>query len=321
MTMRFVVLASGSAGNSSFLQVGDFGLLIDAGLGPRQLGSRLTSAGLHWSRVGAVLLTHTHTDHWQERTLAYLAEHRIPLYCHPEHVRHLQLLSQSFDDLVSHSLVRDYQVGVAFEPARQLSCLPFHLPHDSTMTCGFRIEGRADLFGRPAVLAYAADLGCWDASLARVLANADVLALEFNHDVVLQRTSGRSRRTIARNLGDRGHLSNEQAAVLVREVLRVSDRVYPKHLIQLHLSRDCNRPNLAVSAVRDILIAAGSAVQLHTARQDQAGPILTLGSTSEPAQPGDDNHRVKPVRRIKRASIFVQPLLPGWDESEMMNDE
>src|SRR5256885_7426706 len=44
-------------------------------------------------------------------------------------------------------------------------------------------------------------------------------ALEFNHDVALERTSGRHPRLIARVLGDEGHLSNEQAGALVRAVL------------------------------------------------------------------------------------------------------
>ena len=50
----------------------------------------------------------------------------------------------------------------------------------------------------------------------------DALALEFNHDVALQYASGRSPRLIQRVLGDRGHLSNEQAAALLGEVLRRS---------------------------------------------------------------------------------------------------
>ena len=63
MAVRFTVLASGSGGNASFLEAGDFGLLLDIGLGPRQLAKRLAAAGAGWSRVRAVLLTHTHSDH------------------------------------------------------------------------------------------------------------------------------------------------------------------------------------------------------------------------------------------------------------------
>src|SRR5207247_1154514 len=62
MPARFCVLASGSAGNCAFLQADGFGLLIDIGLGPRFIASRLATVGASWRHVHAVLLTHTHSD-------------------------------------------------------------------------------------------------------------------------------------------------------------------------------------------------------------------------------------------------------------------
>src|SRR5262249_29353606 len=58
MGLRFTVLASGSAGNASLIETGGFGLLLDAGLGPRQLGARLASVGASWQDIHGVLLTH-----------------------------------------------------------------------------------------------------------------------------------------------------------------------------------------------------------------------------------------------------------------------
>src|SRR5947207_15689548 len=96
MTIRFTVLASGSAGNASLVLVDGFGLLLDAGLGPRSLAKRLEEAGLSWDVVQAVLLTHTHTDHWHERTLAHLGRRNIPLYCHGDHQPSLERDSDEF---------------------------------------------------------------------------------------------------------------------------------------------------------------------------------------------------------------------------------
>ena len=61
--------------------------------------------------------------------------------------------------------------------------------------------------------------------LHHALADVDILALEFNHDVFLEKSSGRSPALIFRVLGDRGHLSNVQAAELLREVGRRSIRL------------------------------------------------------------------------------------------------
>src|SRR5262245_8877570 len=85
MTLRFTVLASGSAGNASLVQADGFGVLLDAGLGPKQLAERLKEAGLSWANVHAMLLSHTHSDHWNDRTLEWFAKRGLPLYCHSGH--------------------------------------------------------------------------------------------------------------------------------------------------------------------------------------------------------------------------------------------
>src|SRR5689334_16292125 len=109
MVLRFTVLASGSGGNASLAQVDGFGVLIDAGLGPRQLAERFRAAGLSWSLVSAVLLTHTHSDHWKDRTLAYLRRRGVPLYCHAGHHRALRAYSPAFAGLLASGLVRPFE--------------------------------------------------------------------------------------------------------------------------------------------------------------------------------------------------------------------
>ena len=55
------------------------------------------------------------------------------------------------------------------------------------------------------------DLGCGSSELIESFAGVDVLALEFNHDVRMERRSRRPKFLIDRVLSDWGHLSNEQA--------------------------------------------------------------------------------------------------------------
>ena len=54
------------------------------------------------------------------------------------------------------------------------------------------------------------------------LADVDLLGVEFNHDVELERYSGRHPVLIARNLGQRGHLSNDQGADFLSALLERS---------------------------------------------------------------------------------------------------
>src|SRR5262245_11341508 len=96
VAIELTVLGSGSSGNASLLDADGFGLLIDAGLGVRQIGARLTTCGKSWNDVHAAILTHVHTDHWKETTLKQFCKRGVPFYCHPEHAAHLLRVSSAF---------------------------------------------------------------------------------------------------------------------------------------------------------------------------------------------------------------------------------
>lgn len=276
MPARWAVLASGSGGNASLLELDGAGLLVDIGLGPRQLDGRLQDVGFGWDRIRGVVLTHTHTDHWSARSLARLAELRVPFFCHAEHRRPLGRECPEFQGLQFAGLVKTYSPGRTFEPVPGARCRALALKHDGGATFGFRIEAE-ESSARPGwAIGYAADLGSWEASLPRDLANVDVLALEFNHDVELQLASGRARWLINRVLGDFGHLSNAQGARLLEECAGHSTPGRLRHVIQLHLSQECNRPALAVAAARDVIERRKLKAALHTASQDVPGPTISL---------------------------------------------
>jgi hypothetical protein len=276
MTGNWTVLASGSGGNASLLQWNGQGLLLDIGLGPRQLDSRLSEIGFGWNAVRGVLLTHTHSDHWNARTLARLAVLRIPFFCHSGHLRPLQLGCREFQDLQFAGLVKMYSPGRDFAPLPGVRCRPLALKHDGGPTFGFRIEAETQDAPPRWAIGYAADLGSWDERLAEGLANVDVLAIEFNHDVEMQLASRRARWLINRVLGEFGHLSNIQAAKLFEACVRQSAARRLRHLVQLHLSRECNKPALAVAAARELIARLELDLELHTASQDEPGRPISL---------------------------------------------
>src|SRR5436305_1626252 len=186
MPARFTVLASGSAGNASLLQDGDFGLLLDVGLGPRLMASRFAAVGASWKSVRAALLTHTHGDHWNDRTLAHLLARKIPLYCHAGHHDDLERFSPAFGAMKLAGLVRYYSEDAELELGPGLKVRPLPVAHDAEPTFAFRVEGSPDLFGPTWAVGYASDLGCWSDDLADAFADVDVLAVEFNHDVGME---------------------------------------------------------------------------------------------------------------------------------------
>ena len=74
------------------------------------------------------------------------------------------------------------------------------------------------------------------------LADVEVLGVEFNHDVALQRSSAAASFLIERNLSDLGHLSNGQGAELIQAVLAIVRTKTLRHLVLLHFSEQCNQP-------------------------------------------------------------------------------
>jgi ribonuclease BN (tRNA processing enzyme) len=316
-TARFTVLASGSSGNASLLELDGFGLLIDCGLHPRFLTARLQSVGVKWDRVSAVILTHTHTDHWKDATLAELRSRRIPLYAHALHFEHLDRSAPSFGSLDTAGLTAEYVDGRLIELTPGLTCLPLRVSHDSDPTFAFRIDGLdADSVpcpdgGRPGnpawSIGYASDLGCGSPQLLAAFTGVDVLAIEYNHDELMERNSPRPRFLVRRVLGDEGHLSNKQAAELTAAIAGASGEGFPGHLVQLHLSRECNRPELAAVAGREALVALNPAAEVITAKQDVAAKSVMLSRRA--------NSHNRAVARVKRGKLkTVQPSLPGFDD-------
>jgi phosphoribosyl 1,2-cyclic phosphodiesterase len=304
MSARFAVLASGSGGNAAFLSHRGFGLLVDCGIGPRVLSERLAAVGAKWTDVSAVLLTHTHGDHWKTLTLQRLRRERVPLLLHARHAEHLEAASSDFADLAKAGLVRTYADGEPCALIEGLDCRPVRVPHDSDPTFAFRIDGVEQCGVLGWSLGYASDLGRVTDGIRSAFRGVDLLALEFNHDVDLQRRSHRPPELVARVLGDRGHLSNEQAAEFVRFLHRGSEPRL-QAIVQLHLSRECNDEPRAVAAARAALAGRPDRVRIVTAQQDRATPALTI--MGRPLASIADRPR-------DRIVVGFQPSLPGLSD-------
>jgi phosphoribosyl 1,2-cyclic phosphodiesterase len=276
MSLQFAVLASGSRGNTSLVKAGGAGLLIDIGIGPKTLEKRLNSVGSSWEQVRTAILTHTHGDHVDSATIGRLATRGIPFYCHEGHLRELRRF-ETFSALEQASLVRFYDHR-PFLTSEGLRVEPIELSHDGGPTFGFRFEGRAERGSRPVALGYLADTGIWSAAMADALSDVDLLGVEFNHDVEMQRRSGRSPHLIARNLGNRGHLSNVQGASLIEAVLLRSKSGGLRHVVLLHLSQQCNRPDLAIETARSVIRGSGRRITIHAAEQGIASANLFLNA-------------------------------------------
>jgi hypothetical protein len=312
MDVQIAVLASGSRGNSTLLRGRGAGLLIDVGIGPRALTERLASVGASWSDIAAVVLTHTHSDHVDSATFAELARRGVSLHCQEQH--RCQLAHDpGFRKIEEAGLIKCYD-DRPFLTATGLRVEPIELRHDGGPTFGFRIEAPCGYNRRPVSLGYLADSGTWWQAIAEALADVDVLGVEFNHDVTMQRSSNRPEFLIERNLSDDGHLSNQQGAELIQAVLSLSRERALRHVVLLHLSEQCNQPALALRVAREAVRAAGRSVKVHAARQSPAFPNLWIGPSRRPARPTEA--KARPARAARRSGnrngALDAPSLLRW---------
>jgi phosphoribosyl 1,2-cyclic phosphodiesterase len=301
MSVQFAVLASGSRGNSTLVRGPCAGMLIDVGIGPKAIGERLESVGATWSRIAAAVLTHTHGDHVDTRAFAEMARRGVMLYCHEAH-RAVLAADPGFGKLEEARLIRLYDDG-PFLTSTGLRLEPIELRHDGGPTFGFRIEASTGRRQRPVCIGYLADTGTWSENMVESLADVDVLGVEFNHDVALQKSSPRPSFLIERNLSDLGHLSNGQGAELIQAVIARSRDGSLRHVVLLHLSEQCNQPHLAIQAAGNAVGAAGRLVQVHAARQNPPFPNLWVG-------PRTSRTRVAPFASSATSRMRARSDLP-----------
>jgi len=258
--VRLQILSSGSGGNAALLRVGGSTILVDAGLGPRELRARLALAGVGAFALDHVLVSHAHLDH--ARSAGKIArDYRAVLHA-PESL--LRQRSCTLAKQMSTMPVNgEFALDVAGEGPLQVRTV--QVPHDCDPTVGFRFEHR----GR--VLVHVTDLGEARDDLVRVCADPHVLVVESNHDVELLVRGPYPAELKRRVLGPRGHLSNEQAADLIEAL--AGPRLHT--VVLAHLSEKNNTHAHALDAARSLLARIGRAdVRVIVALQHELTPEI-----------------------------------------------
>jgi phosphoribosyl 1,2-cyclic phosphodiesterase len=256
--LRFKSLGSGSSGNATVVQArGGTGLthlLVDCGLGIKELEKRLGAAGMLAEQIDAIFVTHEHGDHIGCARQLALRE-RIPVYM--SEGTYAALGQPDFD-----GLLRVACDGAVFELGH-LQVRPFTVPHDAREPLQLTCTDGDVRFG---VLT---DLGHVSAHVLQELAGCATLLLECNHDEAMLMASSYPPFLKRRVGGAYGHLANSAAAALAQSLLAAGGL---RQVVAAHLSEQNNTPELARQALLDAL---GSAAEIHVADQPSGSGWLT----------------------------------------------
>jgi phosphoribosyl 1,2-cyclic phosphodiesterase len=267
---RFTILGSGSGGNCAYLETDSARILIDAGFSARQIRHRLASIGRCVEALTGILITHEHGDHIQG--LAVLAEKLdVPIYCNR--------LTREAIELTAGCPIKAsvFQTGASFEIG-DVTVESFSVPHDAYDPVGFLLRTPSGNIG------FLTDLGHATKLVLERVRPAHVLVLEANHDLkLLQEDTRRPWSTKQRILSRHGHLSNAAAAEVAVELASPHlQRIYLGHL-----SRDCNRPELALETVSERLRSLGmTSMSVENTNQDSPTSTYELLAASESAPVG-----------------------------------
>ncbi len=224
------VLASGSSGNCSVLRSADGRLvMIDAGLSPKRTAAALGELGHGLDDVDAIVLTHLDSDHFYS-SWAGVAPRKLAtdacVWVHASHARERRL-----DPLHEAGRLRTFERD-AFEPVASATFTSRLASHDAEGVATFRIRTPQGELG------FLTDLGEVTDRLVEFHEGVGVLAIESNYCPRLQARSERPDFLKRRIMGGAGHLSNEQC-------LGATEAIGPReHAVFLHLSRECNRPEI-----------------------------------------------------------------------------
>ncbi|WP_278956274.1 MBL fold metallo-hydrolase [Lactobacillus apis] len=239
--MRVSVLASGSTGNTSLIETPQHKVLMDAGLSGKKIASLLADVGVDIKEIDMVFLSHDHSDH--SKGLGVLMR------------RYPQIAAFSNSGTWSY-LTESQKIGQipveqinVIEPGQtktfgDLDVTAFATSHDAAepQYYVFTSGGKR--------MAFLTDTGYVSSKVKDVISDADAYMMEFNYDDMMLRNGPYSWNLKQRILSDVGHLSNEDAAMALLDVVSSKTQL----IYMAHRSQHNNTAKLAYDAAKQVLI-------------------------------------------------------------------
>lgn len=231
--MRFASLGSGSKGNATLVRAGDTLLMIDCGFSLRETTRRLARLDVQPEQLDAILVTHEHSDHCSG-VAALSRKFEIPVY--------LTHGTASTERCAGSHRLCCFNSEASFS----VGCLDIKavtVPHDAVEPCQYLLSWGESTLG------ILTDLGSVTPHVLDHYRDCHSLLLEFNHDLPMLQSGDYPPHLKRRVGGDWGHLNNDQAASLLRQL----GGARSGHLVVAHISENNNSRDKAEQALLSVL--------------------------------------------------------------------
>lgn len=226
--MKVVVLSSSSAGNSAYVELNNTKFLIDAGIGFNDIKNKLSSIGVSADEIDFIIVTHAHSDHVRS-IHSFNRVYNTKIY----------ISKSTFDEYPKRDLIHNYEFIDDIDLINGIKVSKIPLSHDrSGYAYCFDFDNKS--------VCWVSDTGMINQKYHDLLRNKNVYLFESNHDVEMEMNGSKDEFTKIRNIGDTGHLSNEQCAVYLNKLIGEDT----KAIVLVHISYHDNTESLAYNTNR-----------------------------------------------------------------------
>lgn len=241
MSLKFCSFASGSSGNCYMIQYEETVLLVDVGISGKKIMLGLEASGVAPEQVRGILITHEHSDHIKSLKVSSKKLINATTYCNIGTWPHISEL-MSEDRQITFESGKPFDIG-------GITVKPFRISHDASEPVGY------SFFAEGKQISVLTDTGCVTEDIYEEIKDADLVALEANHDKDVLQFCRYPYHIKRRILSDIGHLSNEAAGDCICRL--ASENSKKRQILLSHLSHENNTPEIARITITNILETAG----------------------------------------------------------------
>lgn len=231
----------------------------------KYIKSSLETINVKIETINGILLTHEHADHISGLGVL-MRKFKLPL-----HVTHKTWEAVKIKiGVVDEALLNLYE-SIESIVIGDITVQGIRITHDAVDPLCYTFKNRNSKIG------IATDLGAISDEVIDAFKDCDLLMIESNHDIEMLKIGPYPLYLKRRILSEHGHLSNEDAGYIAREIIKYGTA---KNILLAHLSKENNFPDLAYETVRGILesdqIIIGKDINLDLTYRDKVGKLYRI---------------------------------------------